>query len=1032
MVVTLWGVQGGGSRLSHHARELMAAARARGETSVTLLIATVPVATSSVASSLGGLGGNVRYRHDELGYIRVIVGIDRVEAAAAIAGVQAVELDEVIPLEDPRPQAVDDTTQVDPPGPGTPAENAYMPTRDIGAPQFISANPTYDGRGVTIGIVDLGVDLLTPELQTAKLLNGAAARKVVDWVTFTDPLTDNDPTWINMQTQVSGGTFTVGGLVYSAPAAGSFRFGLFNERDPRLGGELQNDVNRDGNPAGSNGIFAVLWKTTTNTVWVDTNQNRSFADEKPMTDYKVQYDMGVFGVDNPATALRETVPFVVQTDGKAKFVNIGIVSGAHGTHVAGIAAGKNFFGGAFDGVAPEAQVVSVRACLFVAGCTSHALLEGMIYTAKQANVDVINMSIGGLPALNDGNTTRAILYNRLIEQTAAQMFLSAGNSGPGLNTVGDPSVAGDVISVGAYVHSDTWLSNYGAVAAKTDGLFVFSSRGPREDGGFKPDIIAPGAAVSSIPAWQPGSPVPGTYALPPGYGMFNGTSMAAPQAAGAAALLISAAKQAGAQYQPEQLRQAFDNSSRYLPAYGAHEQGNGLLQVADAWEVLRTNVKTVAISSVAPVNTVLSGFLATPSRGSGIYEREGWAPGDSAQRVITFTRTKGPARASYNVVWVGNDGTFSSAAAIGLPLNTPVDLPVTVSPATAGAHSAILNLYDSTDGAVVYQVMNTVIAAHRFTAAGNYTASQPGSADRPDSAAYYFEVPPNAPAFKVDLAIGAGSRVRLLRFHPFGLPFDNLNTTPYQTGGSISRTVINPAPGVWEVTVDTSRTSAASPAVFTVSASILGASVSPDPDVIPSATLGVPLARAYTITNLFGAFTGRATGTTLGSARRGTLSIAHQAQQQFAVNVSAGTTSLRATIGNPSDPAADLDLFVFNCTTGTCVPAAQNADGDSEESVTINNPAAGDWVVLVVAFSVPAGTTTYDYVDVFTNPAFGAVSITDANALRPSGSSWVVPGTVSANAAPAAGRVLLGNVQVRTDTNVLIGSGEVIIQTVVP
>ena len=148
--------------------------------------------------------------------------------------------------------------------------------------------------------------------------------------------------------------------------------------------------------------------------------------------------------------------------------------------------------------------------------------------------------------------------------------------------------------------------------------------------------------------------------------------------------------------------------------------------------------------------------------------------------------------------------------------------------------------------------------------------------------------------------------------------------------------------------------------------------------------------------------------------------------------VTAGSTSLRATIGSPSDPAADLDLFVFNCTTGTCVLAGQSADGDSEESVTIANPAAGTWVILVDGFNVPAGTTTYNYVDVFANPAFGAVSVTDANALRPSGSSWTVPGSVTANSAPASGRVLLGNVQVRTDTNVLVGSGDVIVQSVTP
>jgi hypothetical protein len=206
--------------------------------------------------------------------------------------------------------------------------------------------------------------------------------------------------------------------------------------------------------------------------------------------------------------------------------------------------------------------------------------------------------------------------------------------------------------------------------------------------------------------------------------------------------------------------------------------------------------------------------------------------------------------------------------------------------------------------------------------------------------------------------------------------------------------------------------------------------VSPNPDVIASAAVGVPVARSYTLTNLLGAFTGRAEGTTLGSAKRATPSIANLAQQQHLVVVTAGTTSLRATIGGTSDPAADLDLYVFNCTTGSCVLAGQSADGDSEDSVTIANPAVGRWVVVGDGFAVPAGTTTYNYVDVFVNPAFGSVSVTDANALRPSGWSWTVPGSVVANAAPAAGRVLLGNVQVRTDTNVLVGSGEVVVQSV--
>ncbi|MDQ1739746.1 MAG: hypothetical protein QOE53_1398, partial [Pseudonocardiales bacterium] len=889
---------------------------------------------------------------------------------------------------------------------------------------------------VTVGVLDTGVTLDHPALATTT----TGAPKVVDWVTYTQP-GSGDPTWV-ATSAVSGPSLRSGGVTYSAPA-GALRFGTFNERDPALGGEVGNDVNRDGNPTGSSGKFGVLWDGASK-VWVDVDQDHDFTDEQAMTDYKVNRDVRYFGTDDPSTAVAERMPFVVQTDGKSKSVNIGIASGSHGSHVAGIIAANGLFGGAMSGAAPGAQLVSVRVCAFDDSCVSSAMIEGMIYAAKQANVDIINMSIGGLPALNDGNNTRAVLYDRLIDQYKVQMFISAGNSGPGVNTIGDPAVASKVLAVGSYINKESWQKNYGSDSSYVDNLHPFSSRGPREDGGFKPEIVAPGSAISTTPMWETSSPVAGTYPLPAGYSMLQGTSMASPQAAGVGALLVSAAKQAGVQSKPAQIREALTSSARYLPRYGAYEQGNGLIDVNAAWNLLKTNLKTVDITSSVEVHTILSDFLATPGRGEGIYDREGVAAGDSFTRTYTFTRTSGGGGTStYNLSWTGNDGTFGTAASVALPLNSPVSLAVTVHPTSAGTHSAILNLDDPSTAGIDKQTLNTVVAAEQFTAANNYSVTHSGTIGRNQTTSFFFNVPANTPAFKVDL-VGGGTtpgagQIRFLRFHPYGVNLDDnsslscYNPTSGSCAGSpTSRTQTNPQAGVWEITVEARRTSDVENAPYSLTASILGATVSPNPDTIASATIGTPVARSYTLTNVFGAFTGRAVGTTLGSAKILTPTIAGGAQQQRGVTVAAGSTSLRATIGHTSDPGADLDLFVYNCTSGTCVLAGQSADGDSEESVTIANPAAGLWVTLVDGYAVPAGSTTFNYVDVFTNPAFGSVAVTDSNAVRPAAASWTVPATVTANAAPAAGRALLGNVQVRTDTNVLVGSGDVIVQSVTP
>ena len=101
-----------------------------------------------------------------------------------------------------------------------------------------------------------------------------------------------------------------------------------------------------------------------------------------------------------------------------------------------------------------------------------------------------------------------------------------------------------------------------------EGRAVWSSD-VKADARFDPDWVAalPPHSVLVAPTMAHGQPVGGTYVLPPGYGMFNGTSMATPEAAGSAALLISAAKQAGVQKQPDQIREGPAGVDPYANAH---------------------------------------------------------------------------------------------------------------------------------------------------------------------------------------------------------------------------------------------------------------------------------------------------------------------------------------------------------------------------------------------------------------------------------------------------------------------------------
>ena len=1029
-------------------RARVAEAVAAGKPTVTLLVAAERNRLSAAADDLRALGGVVQTTDSAVDYLKVEIPTGNAEQAAKLDSVNAVDVDGLIPIDDPQPAGAEQPAPQTPPGPDTPRVNPYLPTGDTQAAQFAVANPQWDGRGTKIAIMDTGIDLDTPALQTTT----TGLPKIVDWYTANSP-TSGDATWLATTGRFTG-SFAASGQNWTAPAAGGpYAFGLFRENAGELAaGELGGNVDRDAAPGESIGV---LQDRSTKQVYVDLDQDRDFTDQTPMIDFKVSRDVGHFGTDDPATQVVEQVPFVVVTDRSVynpdsdagSVVNLGIAGAQHGTHVAGITSGNGLFGGQMSGAAPGAQLLAIKVCLTTASCTSSGLIDGLLYAAHNG-ADVVNISIGGLPALNDGNNARAELYNRTIDEFDMQVFISAGNSGAGANTVGDPSVATKAISVGASITSATWRSNYGSDPLNQDWLHPFSSRGPREDGGFKPDIVAPGAAISTTPLWQPGGPVAGTYPLPPGYSMLNGTSMAAPEATGAAALLVSAYKATFAGNRPTAaaLRSAIRSGAFYQQQLGAYEQGAGLFRVTSAWDQLRAGQRPNAITATVPVSTVLSSQLATPDVGIGIHDREGVLLGEKYTRTYSLTRTTGPVSAvPHEVRWLGNDGTFSSRTKVNLPLNEPVDFAVHINPSSPGAHSAILQLDDPTTFGVDLMTMNAVFAPQEFTAANAYTLQAGGTVGRDATRSYFVRVPDGASALKVDF-VGGGAepgvgQVRFLRFTPQGLPLDNNSSlscyNPDAGGGCAggtpnSRTVVNPLPGVWELVVEARRTSDILEAPFGLTATVLATAISPNPDSVPSATIGTPLTRNYSVANRLAGFTGRLVGGgALASTQTQRPTIAHLATQEFDVTLPSGVSSYTVRTGNSSDLRADIDLVLLRCSTpSTCVQVASSGGSTAVEQVTLTNPVASLYRIRIIGFAVPTGSTAYDLVDSYVLPSLGTLSASDADASHPSGSSWSPTATLTVNGQPGAGRKLTGTLTVQTDAGVTVGSGSLVVESV--
>ncbi len=471
----------------------------------------------------------------------------------------------------------------------------FLPKADLGVLDFLKVHPESDGRGIVVAILDTGVDLGHPALQTTP----TGEPKIIDLFDGTD----NGYIPLPVAARAEGGELRgLSGRRLRMPgdlAAGAeVRLGIIVDRDyfpdwmaGRRASErkaawqravevwegtvadsagdrvdatreaFEDLIERDGDPGDRFDVAAIRrgerWE-----VRIDTDGDGDLAEEVALHPYREARETARFpDPDNFTVALERIAP-------DASSIFLFFDEGGHGTHVAGIVGAYYGPDDPLNGLAPGVQLIAAKVGNGrFGGSTSHNSVIKCAQWAVDHGADVINISFGGLSFFQDGEEEGSRFLDELIERTGVIVCTSAGNEGPALSTIGSPGTADRIFSWGAAISTLTQQTNYAALDPRRDDLFQFTSRGPLLDGDPGIDFIAPGAALSPLPTWS----------LLLGES-WNGTSMASPQGAGFCSLILSAARTRGIPATPARLRRAMREGARRLPGVPVIEQGDGIPQ----------------------------------------------------------------------------------------------------------------------------------------------------------------------------------------------------------------------------------------------------------------------------------------------------------------------------------------------------------------------------------------------------------------------------------------------------------------------
>lgn len=526
------------------------------------------------------------------------------------------------------------------PAPGTPQTKGtapylppwnFMSLSTAGLDTFQLANPTADGRGVLLLIFDTGVDMGIPGLQKTS----TGLPKVIDAVDFSEsnlvrcvPATLQGDQLVADSLPLPLPLRGVGQINGAGTSGGEWFVGVMDEA--RYRNASVRDFDGDGESASQFGVALHRgpdgWR-----VVVDTDADSSLAGEQMVGNYRDRQQSFTFRQRDPER--KAPLTFAATIDTAARAVSFHYDMGGHGTHVAGITAGFGVSGeSGFNGVAPGAQIISGK---FSGDFEKDNTVTGSMkrayqYAARLADSlqnlhtpVVVNMSFGIGSAYEGEAEIERFIDDLLADHPNLYVVTSAGNEGPGISTVGIPASSRRIITVGAMLPRGIGRDSYGA-ALDRDVLWDFSSRGGEVD---KPDVVAPGTAISTVPTFEHDARA-------------SGTSMASPWTAGVVAVLLSALKQEDSLWTPTQglIRRALRQSARPLPGILPVEQGAGGIDVRRALDLLRrwrksgfaADVQEYVVRTFSPNYPDKSGPVA--------FFRTPFTPGPDWRQTFTITR----------------------------------------------------------------------------------------------------------------------------------------------------------------------------------------------------------------------------------------------------------------------------------------------------------------------------------------------------------------------------------------------------------